>query len=200
MSRRKDAKALARWDDQARGWATDRGRSLALDLYYNRETASQPYGVGVVLDAGEKVWAEVPVRFNLDWPALVKPGELAQPAVRPWLVTSARVVGRLADDRLHGYRWEKAVGVRVDLTPGREVVSLDIDNEPTLIWTGPAMAPMAVAAVFKLYGPLAMIEHPGLAPLRVSTASATGPKPPAPASQDPPIASSGSTSDQRSGM
>jgi hypothetical protein len=25
---------------------------------------------------------------------------------------------------------------------------------------------MAVAAVFHLYGPLAMIEHPGLAPLR----------------------------------
>ena len=51
-------------------------------------------------------------------------------------MTSDRVVGRLADDRLHGYRWEKAVGARVDLTPGREVVSLDIEGEPTLI--GPA--------------------------------------------------------------
>ena len=88
-------------------------------------------------------------------------------------MTSARLVGRLADDRLHGYRWEKAVGARVDLTPGREVVSLDIDSEPTLIWTGPAVAPMAVAAVFHLYGPLAMIEHPGLATLRITP---TGPK------------------------
>jgi hypothetical protein len=165
MSKRKDAKALARWDGEARGWATATGRGLALDLYYNRQTATQPYGVGVVLDAGEKVWAEVPVRFNLDWPPLAKPGEQAQPAVRSWLVTSGRVVGRLADDRLHGYRWENAVGVRVDLTPGREVVSLDIENEPTLIWTGPALAPMAVAAVFHLYGPLAMVQHPGLAPL-----------------------------------
>ena len=75
MSRRKDAKALARWDDEARQWATATGRDLALDLYYNRETAARPYEVGVVLDPGEKVWAEVPVRFNLDWTPPVKAGE-----------------------------------------------------------------------------------------------------------------------------
>jgi hypothetical protein len=168
VSRRKDAKALARWDDEARGWATATGRSLALDLYHGRETTTQPYGVGVVLDPDEKLWAEVPVRFNLDRePSSVRTGEHAQPAVRSWLVTSDRCVGRLADDRLHGYRWDKAVGARVDLTPGREVVSLDIDSEPTLIWSGPAVAPMAVAVVFHLYGPLAMIQHPGLAPVRV---------------------------------
>jgi hypothetical protein len=167
MSRRKDAKALARWDNEARQWATATGRDLALDLYYDRETAIRPYGVGVVLDPGEKVWAEVPVSFNFDWPPLNMPSEHAQPSVRTWLVTSARVVGRLADDRLHGYRWEMAVGARVDLTPGREVVSLDIDREPTLIWTGPAVAPLAVAAVFHLYGAVAMIDHPGLSPLRV---------------------------------
>jgi len=167
VSKRKDAKALARWDDEARHWATQTGRDLALDLYYDRKTATLPYGIGVVLDPGEKVWAEVPVRFNLDWIPLMKPNEYAQPAVRSWLVTSARVVGRLADDRLHGYRWEQVVGVRVDLTPGREVVGLDMEGEPTLIWTGSAVAPMAVAAVFHLYGPLAMIQHPGLAAVRV---------------------------------
>jgi hypothetical protein len=168
MSKRKDAKALARWEFEARQWATASGRDLALDLYHDRETATRPYAVGVVLDPGERVWAEVPVRFDLDWSTLVKPGEQAPPSVRSWLVTSGRVVGRLADDRLHGYRWEKAVGARIDLTPGRELVSLDVDSEPTLIWTGPAVAPMAVAAVFHLYGPLAMIDHPGLAPLRVN--------------------------------
>jgi hypothetical protein len=176
VSKRKDAKALARWEDEVRHWATQTGRELALDLYYDRQTAIQPYGVGVVLDAGEKVWAEVPVRFNLDWTPPAKPSEPAQPAVRSWLVTSARVVGRLADDRLHGYRWEKTVGVRADLTPEREFVSLDIDSEPTtLTWTGPAVAPMAVAAVFHLYGPLAMIQHPGLAPLRVVTDTSGSP-------------------------
>ena len=191
MSKRKDAKALARWDDEARRWATATGRDLALDLYYNRETATRPYGVGVVLDPGEKVWAEVPVRFNLDSAPLVKPGEQTQPAIRSWLVTSDRVVGRLADDRLHGYRWEQAVGISVDLTPGREVVSLDIDSQPALIWTGPAVAPMAVAAVFHLYGALALIEHPGLAPLRVPIdASAVDPKPPGSGSVEPPAAPS----------
>ncbi len=107
------------------------------------------------------------MRVNLDWALLAKPGEQAQSPVRSWLVTSGRVVGRLADDRLHGYRWERAVGARVDLTPGREVVSLDIESEPRLIWTGPAVAPLAVAAVFHLYGALAMVDHPGPAPLRL---------------------------------
>ena len=112
MSRRKDAKALARWDDETRRWATATGRDLALDLYHDRETAALPYGVGVVLDLGEKVWAEVPVRFNLDWSPLSSRAA-AEPADSAWLLTSDRVVGRLADGRLHGYRWEEAVGARV---------------------------------------------------------------------------------------
>jgi hypothetical protein len=158
---------MARWEDEARQWATAKARELALDLYYDRQTAIQPYGVGVVLDAGEKVWAEVPVMFNLDLRPLVNPGQHAQPCTRPWLVTSSRIVGRLGDHRLQGYRWEKAVGARLDLNPGHEVLSIDIDGEPTLIWFGPAVAPMAVAAVFLLFGAAAMINHPDLAPLRI---------------------------------
>jgi len=184
MSKRKDANALARWTEETRQWATERGRDLALDLYYDRETTTRPYGVGVVLDPGEKAWAEVPVTFNLDWTQPAKPGEQApQPAVRPWLVTSARIVGRLADDRLHGYRWQKTVGARVDLTPGREAVILDVDGEPTLAWSGPGVTPIAVAAVFHLHGPLAMIDHPGLAPLRLPIDAS---EPPGPASIEPP--------------
>jgi hypothetical protein len=44
MSRRKDAKALARWEDETRRWATATGRNLALDVYYDRETATKPHG------------------------------------------------------------------------------------------------------------------------------------------------------------
>lgn len=168
MSKRKDARALARWEEEARQWATATARNLALDLYYDRQTAIQPYGVGVVLDVGEKVWAEVPVMFNLDRSPIVRLGEHAQSYVRPWLVTSARIVGRLGDQHLQGYRWENAVGARIDLDPGHEVVSLDIDGEPTLTWFGSAVAPLGVAAVFLLYGAAAMIDHPGLAPLRVA--------------------------------
>lgn len=39
-----------------------------------------------MLDAGEKVWAEVPVRINLDWSQPAKPGEQPALTVRPWLV------------------------------------------------------------------------------------------------------------------
>ncbi|MHB1510937.1 MAG: hypothetical protein ACYCST_16800 [Acidimicrobiales bacterium] len=165
MSRRSNAQAWARWSEDTRRQATATGRNLAMDLYHRRETAVRPYGVGLVLGAHERVWAEVPVQFNLDCIPPVRPnGPTAPPVVRPWLVTSDRVVGRLSDDRLHGYRWEAVVGARVDLTPGREAVTLDIENEPTLICSGPGAAPMAVAAVFHLYGPIAMIEHPGLIP------------------------------------
>jgi hypothetical protein len=167
MSTRKQTRALTRWNDEVRQWATTAGRALALDLYYNRESALRPYDVGVVLGAGERVWAETPLRFNLDWAHPSGDGKSIVPAVRPWLVTSDRVVGRLGDDHLYGYRWEQAVGVRVDLTVCNEVVMLDIEGEPALIWSGPAVAPLAVAAVFRLYGPIGMIEHPGLATLRV---------------------------------
>ena len=116
------------------------------------------------------------IRFPGRWcPPPAKPGQQAQPATRPWLDTSGRVVGRLADDRLHGYRWERAVGVRVDLTTGREAVIVDIESEPTLMWSGPGIAPMAVAAIFHLYGPAAMIEHPCLAPLRAAPDWPRGP-------------------------
>ena len=166
MSKRKQTRALTLWSEEARQWATAAGRALALDLYFNRESNLRPYDVGVVLGAGERVWAETPLRFNLDWTCPRTDGNTIEPAVRRWLVTSDRVVGRLADDRLYGYQWEQAVGARVDLTVGREVVALDIDSEPTLTWSGPAVAPLAVAAVFRLYGPLGLIEHPGLATLR----------------------------------
>ena len=89
-----------------------------MDLYYRLERAARPYGVGVVLDRDGTVWAEVLVRFNFDWAPPAEPGEQVHPAVRPWLVTSGRVVGRLANERLHGYRRENAVGVRVDLRTG----------------------------------------------------------------------------------
>jgi hypothetical protein len=43
-----DAKALARWEHDTHQWAIDTGRDLALDLYYDRDRAACPHGVGVV--------------------------------------------------------------------------------------------------------------------------------------------------------
>ena len=63
-------------------------------------------------------------------------------------------------------RWGTMVGLRVSLAPGVEQLAVDIDGQPALVWAGPGIAPMAVAAVFHLHGPAALLDHPGLAPLR----------------------------------
>ena len=163
----------------ASGPSTPGGTSpwTSTTTYYHRDRAARPYAVGVVVDAGGRVWTEVPVRFNLDWTPPATPSEHAPLAARPWPVSSSRVVGRRADERLHGYRSESVAVVSVDLTAGREVVSLDIENESTLIWSGPGIAliPMAVGTIFHLHGTAAMIEHPGPAPLRATPGWHHGP-------------------------
>ena len=121
-----------------------------------------------MLDPGELVLVETPLAFSGEGP--VGPGtpSLGEPHVRPWLVTNHRIVARLGDERLHGWRWEHIVGCRIDLIPRRETVALDLDGQHPLVWIGPGAAPLAVAAVFYLHGPQAMIEHPGLASIRMS--------------------------------
>jgi hypothetical protein len=175
-SRRKLAKDLARWEADTRAWATDAARQLALALYHEQDTTARPFRTGVVLDPGERVWVETPLYFSHEIPPGPAHTKIAGPGralPRPWLVTDCRVIARLGDERLHGWRWEHIVGCRVDLTPARETVVLDIDAQRPLIWSGPAVAPLAIAAVFRLYGPQAMIEHPGLALLRSPSAQRT---------------------------
>ena len=41
-----------------------------------------------------------------------------------------------------------------------------MDGRPTLFY-GPGVAPLAVALAWKLHGAVALLEHPGLATLRV---------------------------------
>jgi len=168
--RRRYRKALAAWETATRSHATEAARTLALDLYHHRDRGVTPYTVGVVLDAGETVWAECPAHFHYPGMAIpTGPGSDLPPPVWTWLVTSGRIVGRLGDDRLHGWRWEHMVGCRVDLGPGHERVGLDPrDGCGPLIWSGSGVAPLAVAAIYHLHGPRALIDHPGLSALRAS--------------------------------
>jgi hypothetical protein len=174
-SKRKQGRELGRWEAATRTWAQHTARALAMALYCDNDTGARPFGVGVVLDPGERVLVETPLCFSADVP--IAPAEAATasplqlPAPRSWLVTNHRIVARLSCDRLHGWRWEHMVGCRVDLTPGQEVVALDLNCERPLIWTGPGVAPFAVAAVYRLYGLLAMVQHPGLAVIRQQGAS-----------------------------
>jgi hypothetical protein len=150
-------------------------RSLALDLLHDRQVAVRPYTVGLVLWDGERVWIEVPATCSADTPVQVDDGRSVL-QTGPWLVTDQRVAGRLHPDILRWWTWDQVIGVQVDLTHGRERVCLDIDRAKPVYLAGPGVGPLAMAAVYRLHGPLAVIEHPGLAPLRTGTAATAGPR------------------------
>jgi hypothetical protein len=182
VTKRKTAKAAAQWEHDTRRWAIETARTLALDLYHHQPSAIRPYDIGVILAAGETIWAQVPVAFNHDasnYPTPPGP-HVPTPAIRPWLVTSHRLVSRLGDDLLHGYAWQDMVGVRVELAAGREALAINVVGQPTLVWFGAGLAPMAVAAVFHLYGPAALIDHPGLESIRNGQDWGTSTSPTAP--------------------
>lgn len=175
MSVRRRQRELARWEAETRTWATAAGRALVLDLSRNTDKPVWPYSVGLVLWEGEKVWAQVPARCSADTPLAVRSGPprrgnpVPQPRISDWLVTSHRVAGRLYPDALTWWVWCSVVGVKVDLTPRAESVQIDLASNGSIAWTGAGVAPLAVAAVFHLYGAAALIDHPGLTVLRAST-------------------------------
>jgi hypothetical protein len=167
MTKRAHRKALALWEAETREWAIQTAQILILAICGGEPLPARPYHVGVVLGPDEQPWVECPTRFLHEMASSPQAGTSAGwPPVRPWLVTSERIVGRLGDDRLYGYRWEHIVGCRIDLALGQERVSLDMQDGSPLSWAGPATAPMAVTAVYHLHGPYALLDHPGLAPLR----------------------------------
>jgi hypothetical protein len=180
MSVRKLRKEMARWEAETRTWATAAGRALVLDLSRNTDVPVQPYSIGLVLWDGEKVWAQVPARCSAETPLAVtqgppRRGNLApQPRISDWLVTNHRIAGRLYPDTLTWWQWSSVVGVKVDLSPGAEYVQIDLASNGSIAWTGAGVAPLAVAAVFHLHGPTALIDHPGLTFLRAPTPRSAG--------------------------
>jgi hypothetical protein len=135
-------------------------------MYRNCPQPVTPYQVGVVLDPDERPLIEIPARLINEPPPLNWGRKGWCSPMRPWLITDSRIVGRLGDDRVYGWRWQHLTGIRVNLCIRHEVVSLDTWDGLPLTWAGPAVAPLAVAAIYKLYGPAALLDHPGLAVLR----------------------------------
>lgn len=171
-SSRKQRKELARWEATTRAWATETAKTLAVQLYRDTDVPVQPYNVGVVLEDGEKPWVQVPARCSYDTPLPARPGPAKrgdpppQPPISQWLVTNHRVAGRIDTNHLRWWRWEELVGCQLDLTGGSEYVQADLNGDLPIIWTGPGVAPLAVAAVYHLHGPKALLDHPGLTVLR----------------------------------
>lgn len=166
MTGRKQRRALARWEADTRLWAHDTAKDLVMAMVTGQPTPATPYRTGVVLNPGESVWAECPVRFLQERPVGTQAGPDWLPPIRPWLVTSERVVGRLGDDRLYSWRWGQVVGCRVELGLPVETVALDLQDGSGVGWIGPGTAPLGVAAVWRLHGPEALVLHAGLTPLR----------------------------------
>ena len=164
MTKRKQRRALCRWENDTRQWAHQTARDLVMAMVSGHPTPATPYGLGVVLDPGERVWAECPIRFLQE---VLPADERSLPPIRPWLVTSDRIVGRLGDDRLYGWRWEHMRGCRVDLAKSYESVILDPNDGSRLDWSGSGVAPLAVAAVYRLHGQQALVDHPGLKAIRL---------------------------------
>ena len=170
MTRARQLRRQRDEEDRARRQAVEDARDLALDLCLARRLGARPYELGVVLGPGEVAWAEMATWFQYAPPGapLPAPAEVRPPASL-WLATSQRIVGRLEDDRLHGWRWEHVVGCQVDLEPPCLSLSLEVCTalgQEKLRWSGPRVAPVAVAAVYALYGMEALVEHPGLASVR----------------------------------
>ena len=168
MSARKERKAreahqraLAAWADQTRAEATSHACELALIIATGGEHAANAYHIGAVLDDGEIVWGRGASQFR----SSAKDEPWLERGYAQWAITSHRLIGRRADGGLEHIPWSAIVGVRVDLPA--EWVALDAGNGWRAVLTGPAIAPIAVAAVAACHGTLAMIDHPGLEPLRV---------------------------------
>ena len=76
-----------------------------------------------------------------------------------WLVTSQRIVGRLpASSEMYSIWWSGLAGVDIDLA--RDRIVLNGVNGWTGMLTGPAVAPIAIAAVAMCHGLEALLVHP----------------------------------------
>ena len=135
-------------------------RSLALELAGVRAGRSIDVpALGVVLQADERAVATtaawLSVRVNLRW---------RPPCWAGLVVTDRRVLARLPAGDLASLWWGAVVGLDIDLDRGQ--VILDGGDGAPRALTGPHVAPVAVAAVWALYGVQALLTHRGLGPLR----------------------------------
>ncbi len=162
---RKVLRETARWERKNRPVAIEQARRLAMALYHGKAIETPPFQLGLAFGPGETLWVETWARCSLDrhpWAAL-DPSRLA---LSCWAITNRRLVGRLSSGLHTGWTWDQIGAYQADLTRGGEYASVVVDGRPTLFY-GPGVAPLAVALVWQLHGAVALLQHPGLAALRV---------------------------------
>lgn len=81
-----------------------------------------------------------------------------------WIITDQRLASRQHDGQIISIRWAALTGLNVDLPAERVVLDGPDGYHGEL--TGPAIAPIAVAAIAARHGAHAPLHHPALTPLR----------------------------------
>lgn len=157
--------------------ATLQARELARAIVEDRRAPTAHLAAGVVLEPGEDAWqqtaARLQVRTNqparMAWPGRRDSNVTRETATEhwqdhgqiDWLITSQRIVGRLpASNEMFSVWWSGLAGVDIDLESDRIV--FNAVNGWTGMVTGPAVTPIAVAAVATCYGLEALLIHPAL--------------------------------------
>jgi len=192
---------MAVWANQARETGRHAARELALTIVRGRSSAMQAYDLGIVLNDGETAWQRAPAdywyRSERSWMVQHNSyrgyhstlSEVHQPCMHyagmlDWLITNHRLGARQPDGHVVSIWWRAVEAVIVDLM--REIVVLDGTDGYHGELRGPAIAPIAVAAIAACHGPQALLYHPALEPLRDRPHAGATPRRP-PAIEDTPV-------------
>lgn len=179
-SKRERAKQYRAWCENTRAAAHSNARALALGLAGAALPIAQTYDLGIVLNPGERALHRCPAHYA--WRGTVMwtthhaqllsstisrdhtRTALYNEGVLDWLITDQRLTTRGPNREVVSIYWSAIQGVTVDLTADH--VSLDGADDYHGELTGPAIAPIAVAAVACCHGPDALLDHPALLKLR----------------------------------
>ena len=181
VSRRKQRRAIAAWANQARETSRHAARELALTIVRGQPSAMQAYDLGIVLNDDETAWQRAPadywygaerrwmVQYNSYRGYRSTINEVNEPymlhaGMLDWLITDQRLAARQPDGQVVSIYWSAVEAISVDLA--EEVVVLDGTHSYHGELRGPAIAPVAVAAIATCHGSQALLDHPGLEPLR----------------------------------
>ncbi len=187
--KRKALKARDAWETDTRALAWQYARNLAVAIADGTAHDPAAYDLGIVLQLGEQIWHRCPAayswRTSTSWTEQrIAPGghratarEVTIPRTctmphADWLITNHRLATRCVDGDVISIYWTAITGLTVDLAD--ETVTLDGTGSYHGQFHGPAIAPIAVAAVAACHGIKALLDHPALAPLHTrATAFAT---------------------------
>lgn len=186
-SKRKRMKQYRAWCDEARTLAYENARTLALTITGGHQPAVPIYDLGIVLGAdetvwqraaacywwrGEQTWTEQRTSYNGRRGTLT---EVRRPVLNcagtlSWLITNRRLGTRQPNGEVISIYWTAIQAISIDLAA--DAIVLDGTDGYRGELRGPAIAPVAVAAVASCHGVYALLDHPAVAPLRIPAAPA----------------------------